>query len=105
MDACFRWRYRRLPLRGNCSCKVRGLPRYAATRATVPAGALQSATGEIPAMSGRVKCRAHKHTKDGRADPLRQASQRTDLITRRPTSHRVNFAGSSESTTPVGGPG
>jgi hypothetical protein len=42
---------------------------------------------------------------DGQVGWVVAAHKHTDLITRRPTSHRVNFAGSSESTTPFGDPG
>jgi hypothetical protein len=67
--------------------------------------ALLAATGEIPAMVRSGGLSLLTNTPNDPADPLRQASQCTDLITRRPTSHRVNFAGSSESTTPFGDPG
>jgi hypothetical protein len=65
---------------------------------------LLSATGEIPVMVRSGGLSLLTNTPNDPADPLRQASQCTDLITRRPTSHRVSFAGSSESTTPFGDP-
>ncbi len=87
MDAC--------PSAGataGCHCeetavaKVRGLPRYAATRATVPAGALQSATGEIPAMvrSGEVsRSQTHQRRPCGPAQTS-QPAHRPD----HPTPHQ-----------------